>query len=71
MPEKNRIITFKGAFHGRTLAAHLTNNKDHTKGFGPRVEGFDQVAFGDHEALNKAITNKTEAIMVETIWREE
>ena len=71
MPEKNRIITFKGAFHGRTLAAlFAANNKDHTKGFGPRVEGFDQVPFGDHEALNKAITNKTAAIMVETILGE-
>ena len=71
MPEKNRIITFKGAFHGRTLAAlFAANNKDHTKGFGPRVDGFDQVPFGDHEALNKAINNKTAAIMVETILGE-
>ena len=71
MPEKNRIITFKGAFHGRTLAAlFAANNKDHIRGFGPRVEGFDQVPFGDHEALNKAITNKTAAIMVETILGE-
>ena len=68
---KNRIITFEGAFHGRTFAAlFAANNKEHIKGFGPRVEGFDQVPFGNHEALNKAITNKTAAIMVETILGE-
>ena len=56
-PERNRIITFEGAFHGRTLAAlFAANNKEHTLGFGPKVDGFDQVPFGDHEALKKAIT---------------
>ena len=70
-PEKNRIITFKGAFHGRTLASlFAANNPDHTKGFEPKVEGFDQVDFGDHEALKKAINKNTAAIMVETILGE-
>ena len=55
-PEKNRIITFKGAFHGRTLAAlFAANNSKHTEGFGPKVDGFDQVPFADHEAIKKAI----------------
>jgi len=70
-PEKNRIITFKGAFHGRTLASlFAANNPDHIKGFEPKVEGFDQVNFGDHEALKKAINKNTAAIMVETILGE-
>ncbi len=68
---KNRIITFKGAFHGRTLAAlFAANNPEHTKGFGPKVDGFDQVEFGDHEALKKAINKNTAAIMVESILGE-
>ncbi len=68
---KNRIITFEGAFHGRTLAAlFAANNLTHTEGFGPRVDGFDQVPFGDHKALEKAITKNTAAIMVETIFGE-
>ena len=70
-PEKNRIITFQGAFHGRTLAAlFAANNPKHTEGFGPKVEGFDQVPFGDHEAIKKTINKNTAAIMVETIMGE-
>ena len=65
-PEKNRILSWSGAFHGRTLAAlFLANNKSHTEGFGPKVEGFDQVPFGDHEALKKAINKNTAAIILE------
>jgi acetylornithine/N-succinyldiaminopimelate aminotransferase len=70
-PEKNRIITFQGAFHGRTLAAlFAANNPKHTEGFGPKVDGFDQVPFADHEAVKKAINHNTAAIMVETIMGE-
>ena len=55
-PEKNRIITFQGAFHGRTLAAlFAANNPKHIEGFGPKVDGFDQVPFADHEAIKKTI----------------
>ena len=68
---KNRIITFKGAFHGRTLASlFAANNPDHTKGFEPKVDGFDQVDFGDHEGLKNAINKNTAAIMVESIFGE-
>ena len=70
-PEKNRIVTFQGAFHGRTLAAlFAANNAKHTEGFGPKVEGFDQVPFADHEVLKKVINKNTAAIMVETIMGE-
>ena len=70
-PQKNRIITFQGAFHGRTLAAlFAADNPKHTEGFGPKVEGFDQVPFGDHEAIKKTINKNTAAIMVETIMGE-
>ena len=70
-PEKNRIITFQNAFHGRTLAAlFAANNPQHTEGFGPKVDGFDQVPFADHEAIKKAINKNTAAIMIETIMGE-
>ena len=70
-PEKNRIITFKGAFHGRTLAAlFAANNPKHIEGFGPKVDGFDQVPFADENAMKKAINKNTAAIMIETIMGE-
>ena len=70
-PEKNRIITFQGAFHGRTLAAlFAANNPKHTEGFGPKVDGFDQVPFADHEAIKKTINKNTAAILLETIQGE-
>jgi acetylornithine/N-succinyldiaminopimelate aminotransferase len=68
---KNKVVTFQGAFHGRTLAAlFAANNPKHIEGFGPKVNGFDQVPFADHEALKKAVTNDTAAIMVEPIFGE-
>lgn len=68
---KNKIITFQGAFHGRTLASlYAANNKTHIEGFGPKVEGFINIPFGDHDALKNAIDKNTAAIMVETILGE-
>ena len=68
---KSRVITFQGAFHGRTLAAlFAANNPKHIEGFGPKVNGFDQVPFADHEALKKAVTDDTAAIMIEPIFGE-
>jgi acetylornithine/N-succinyldiaminopimelate aminotransferase len=70
-PEKFRIITFEGAFHGRTLATIAAGGQPkYLDGFGPKVEGFDQVPFGDHEALKAAITDETAAIMIEPIQGE-
>ena len=68
---KNRILCINNSFHGRTLATiFASNSKKATEGFGPKVDGFDHFNFGDHKGLEKAITNRTAAIMVETIMGE-
>ncbi len=70
-PERYRVVTFEGAFHGRTLAAiAATGNKKYLDGFGPPVEGFDQVPFADLEATKKAIGPATAAILIEPIMGE-
>ena len=70
-PERYRIITFEGAFHGRTLATLAAGgNKKYLDGFGPVVDGFDQVPFGDLDAVKKAITPQTAAILIEPIQGE-
>ena len=69
--KKNRILCIKNSFHGRTLATTFASgNKKMTEGFYPKVEGFDHFKFGDHKKLEKSITQKTAAIMVETIMGE-
>ena len=68
---KNKIITFQGAFHGRTLASlYAANNESHIEGFGPKVDGFINIPFADHEALHNAIDDSVAAVMVETILGE-
>ena len=70
-PERFRIITFSGAFHGRTLATIAAGGQaKYLEGFGPKVEGFDQVSFGDHDALHAAITDETAAILIEPLQGE-
>jgi acetylornithine/N-succinyldiaminopimelate aminotransferase len=70
-PERFRVVTFEGAFHGRTLAAiAATGNKKYLQGFGPPVEGFDQVPFADLVATKKAVGTETAAIMIEPIMGE-
>ena len=70
-PERNRIVTFEGAFHGRTLAAlAATGNKKYLEGFGPAMPGFDQVPFADLEATKKAIGPETAAIIIEPLMGE-
>jgi len=70
-PERFRIITFEGAFHGRTLAAiAATGNKKYLEGFGPPMPGFDQVPFADLEAVKKAIGPETAAILIEPVMGE-
>jgi acetylornithine/N-succinyldiaminopimelate aminotransferase len=70
-PKKNRVLCINNSFHGRTIATiFASNSKKATEGFGPKADGFDHFNFGDHKGLEKAITNRTAAIMVETIMGE-
>ena len=67
-PERYRIITFEGAFHGRTLATlAATGSAKYLEGFGPPMDGFDQVPHGDIEAVKKAIGPQTAGILIEPI----
>jgi acetylornithine/N-succinyldiaminopimelate aminotransferase len=70
-PDRFRIITFEGAFHGRTLATLAAGGqKKYLDGFGPVVEGFDQMPFGDLDATRRAIGPATGAILIEPIMGE-
>jgi acetylornithine/N-succinyldiaminopimelate aminotransferase len=70
-PERYRMICFDGAFHGRTLAMlSATGNEKYLSGFGPRVDGFDHVPFGNMNAVRDAITAQTAGILVEPIQGE-
>jgi acetylornithine/N-succinyldiaminopimelate aminotransferase len=69
--ERYRIVTFEGAFHGRTLATLAAGGqKKYLDGFGPVVDGFDQVAFCDLAATKQAIGPQTAAILIEPIMGE-
>jgi acetylornithine/N-succinyldiaminopimelate aminotransferase len=70
-PTRWRIITFKGAFHGRTLATiAAAGNEKYLEGFGEPAPGFDIVPFGDLSAVEAAIGPETAAIMVEPVQGE-
>lgn len=70
-PERYRIITFEGAFHGRTLATLAAGGQEkYLEGFGPKAQGFDQVPFGDNDALKAAINHETAAILIEPVQGE-
>jgi acetylornithine/N-succinyldiaminopimelate aminotransferase len=70
-PERWRTVTFKGAFHGRTLATiAAAGNAKHLEGFGTPADGFDHVPFGDLEATTAAIGPETAAIMAEPVQGE-
>jgi len=70
-PERYHTITFEGAFHGRTLATIAAGGQQkYLEGFGPKVDGFDQVPFDDLDAAAKAITPETAAILVEPVQGE-
>ncbi len=70
-PERFHIITFEGAFHGRTLATIAAGGQEkYLEGFGPKAPGFDQVPFGDVESVRAAITNETAAILIEPVQGE-
>lgn len=68
---KNRIITFKGAFHGRTIATiSAAGNQKYLEGFEPSLPGFDNVEFNNIEAVKNAITKNTAGILIEPIQGE-
>ncbi len=69
--ERYRLVTYEGAFHGRTLATLAAGGqKKHLDGFGPVVDGFDQVPFGDLAATKRAIGPATAAILIEPVQGE-
>jgi acetylornithine/N-succinyldiaminopimelate aminotransferase len=70
-PERIEIVTFEGAFHGRSTGAiAAAGSEKMTKGFGPLMPGFRVLPFGDHDALRAAITSRTAAVMLEPIQGE-
>jgi acetylornithine/N-succinyldiaminopimelate aminotransferase len=70
-PERNRIVTCQGAFHGRTLTTlAAAGNPKYLEGFGPEMGGFDQVAFNNLNELRAAIGDQTAAILVEPVQGE-
>ena len=70
-PERYRIITFEGSFHGRTLATiAASGNPKHLEGFGPEAPGFDRLPSADHDVVESAITDETAAIMIEPVMGE-
>lgn len=69
--DRVEIITFEGAFHGRSTGAiAAAGSEKMTKGFGPMLPGFKSLKWGDHDALRAAITDKTCAVMIEPVQGE-
>jgi acetylornithine/N-succinyldiaminopimelate aminotransferase len=70
-PERHRILTFEGAFHGRTMATISAGGQDkYLEGFRPGLEGFDAVPLGDLAAAERAIGPHTGAVLIEPIQGE-
>ncbi|HVY99683.1 MAG TPA: aspartate aminotransferase family protein [Dongiaceae bacterium] len=70
-PKRYRVITFEGAFHGRTLATlAAANNEKYLKGYAPNVDGFDQVPFGNLNEVRAKIGPETAAILIEPVQGE-
>ncbi len=70
-PERYRVVTFDGAFHGRSLAMiAATGYAKYLEGFGPKVDGFDQAVLGDWQGLDALLSAQTAAIMLEPVQGE-
>lgn len=70
-PDKAEVIAFNGNFHGRTMApVSLSSEPEYQRGYGPLLDGFRKVDFGDIEAVKNAITENTAAILIEPIQGE-
>ena len=69
--ERYRVLTFEGAFHGRTLATIAAGGQaKYLEGFGPKVDGFDQIPITDLKAVEAALVPETAAILIEPIQGE-
>jgi len=69
--DQKNIITFEGAFHGRTFAAlSAQQNEKYSKGFEPLLSGFIKIPFNDIEAVKQNVNQNTAAIMIEPIQGE-
>lgn len=69
--DKYRVITARGGFHGRTMATIAAGGQEkHLDGFAPKMDGFDQVAFGNLNEARAAITPQTAAVVVEPVQGE-
>lgn len=69
--DRYEIVTFTGAFHGRSLGAiNAGGNPKYLEGFGPALPGFTQVEWGDQAALDAAVTDKTAAVLIEPVQGE-
>lgn len=70
-PERIEILTFEGAFHGRSTGAiAAAGSEKMVKGFGPLMPGFRQLPWGDIAALKAAISDTTAAVMLEPVQGE-
>ena len=68
--ERYRVITFEGAFHGRTYAALAAGGQEkYLEGFGPALEGFDQVEFGDYEAVKALMSSQRQQLFLLNHYR--
>ena len=70
-PERYRVITMEGGFHGRSFACISAGGNEVARaGYGPLLDGFDRVEFNNLQAVEAAITEETAAILVEPIQGE-
>jgi acetylornithine/N-succinyldiaminopimelate aminotransferase len=70
-PDRTRIVTFEGSFHGRSTGAiAAAGSEKMVKGFGPLMPGFTHLKWGDHDALRAAVTDRTAAVMIEPVQGE-
>ena len=70
-PNQAEIIAFNGNFHGRTMApVSLSSEAEYQRGYGPLLDGFRKVDFGNETQLKEAINKNTAAVLVEPIQGE-
>ncbi|MEM6412287.1 MAG: aspartate aminotransferase family protein [Pseudomonadota bacterium] len=69
--DRIEFVTFTGAFHGRSFGAiNAGGNPKYLEGFGPAMQGFNQIEFGDMEALDASVGETTAAVAIEPVQGE-